>query len=79
LRLSEQLLKSQTVNGKLEQPPRRGLLERFSQFVNDFIKASRNFILDILHKKTANNWENHQRSLKSLVLILGNLKKLFIW
>jgi hypothetical protein len=49
--LSEQLLKSQAVLGNLEQAPRRGLLEGFSQFVNDFIKASRNVILDILHKK----------------------------
>jgi hypothetical protein len=65
--LSEQPLKSQAVNGKLEQPPRRGLLEGFSLFVNDFLKASRNFSWDILHKKTANKCENHQGSLKSIV------------
>jgi hypothetical protein len=66
MRLSEQLIKSNAVKGKLEQAPRRALREGFSQFVNDFLKASRNFIL-VFFTKTANNGENHKRSLKSIV------------
>jgi hypothetical protein len=49
--LFEQLLKSL-----------RGLLDGFSQFVIDIIEAGRNFILDVLRKKTVNNCENRQRS-----------------
>jgi hypothetical protein len=32
--------------------------------VSDFIEASRNFILDFLHKKTAKNCENQMRPFK---------------
>ncbi len=35
---------------------------RISQLVSDFIEASRNFILDFLHKKTTENCENHKWS-----------------
>ncbi len=37
-----------------------GLLRWFLQFVSDFIKASRNFLLDFHHTKTAINCKNHQ-------------------
>jgi hypothetical protein len=47
-RLSEQLLESQAAIGQPEQSFCRG----FSQFDSDFIEESRNFNLDILHKKT---------------------------
>jgi hypothetical protein len=41
------------------------VLEGISQLVpSDFIKASRNFILDFLHKKTTENCEYHKRSFK---------------
>jgi hypothetical protein len=39
-----------------------------SQLVSGLIEASRNFILDVLHKKTPKYWENHQRSSKSTIL-----------
>jgi hypothetical protein len=58
-----------------EQASWRVLLERFSQLVSDFIDASRNFILKFLHKKTAKNCENHQRSLKFTVLNFYDLQK----
>jgi hypothetical protein len=32
--------------------------------VSDFVEASRNFNLDLLHKKTTSNCENHKRSFK---------------
>jgi hypothetical protein len=45
--------------------------------VSDFIEASRNFILDFLHKKATENCENHKRSFKKYptVRILGLSKK----
>ncbi len=58
-RLSEQLSES-----KAAIESQNSSLEGFSQLVCDFIEASRNFILHFLHKKTAKNCENHQRSLK---------------
>jgi hypothetical protein len=39
-------------------------LEGFSQLGSDFKAASRNFILDFLHKKFAKNCDNHLRSFK---------------
>ncbi len=36
--------------------------------VSGLIEASRNFILDVLHKKTPKYWEYHQRSSKSTIL-----------
>jgi hypothetical protein len=41
-----------------------GLLGGFSSLVSDFshfTEASRNFLLDFLHKKTGENFENNQR------------------
>jgi hypothetical protein len=54
----------------------RGFLEAFSQLVSDFIEASRNFILDFLHKKTAKNFENQMRPCiqKELFRFLGSSK-----
>jgi hypothetical protein len=42
----------------------RRLLEGISQLVSDFIKSSRNFILDFRDKKITRNCENHKRSFK---------------
>ncbi len=61
---SEQLLKAQAAIRKPKQALWRGLLEGISQLVSDFIEASRNFILNFLHKKTTENCENHKRSFK---------------
>ncbi len=47
----KQLLKAQAGIRKPEQALWRGLLERISQLVSDFTEASRNYILDFLHKK----------------------------
>jgi hypothetical protein len=38
--------------GDYQKAGTRGLLEEFSQLINDFIETSRNFNLDFLHKKT---------------------------
>jgi hypothetical protein len=46
--------------------------EGFSQFVPDFKEASRNFILDFLHKKTANKFN------KYTVSSFKNFQKIFI-
>ncbi len=77
-RLSEQLSESQAAIRKLEQAPWRRLgtvLEGFSQIVSDFIEASWNFILDFLHKKTAENCENHfSAHSKSIFWFLGPSK-----
>jgi hypothetical protein len=43
----------------------KGLVEGFLQLGSDFIEASRNFILDVLHKKIAKNCEKHYFKLKS--------------
>jgi hypothetical protein len=58
---------------------RTRLLQRvtgFSHLVSGLIEARRNFILDVLHKKTPKHWENHQRSNKSTVF--KTFKKLFV-
>jgi hypothetical protein len=48
--LLEQILESQAAIGKPEKASCSWLLEGFSQLLTDFIKESRNFILDVLHK-----------------------------
>jgi hypothetical protein len=53
MRLSKQLSESQSAIGKPEQASLRGLMEEFLQLGSDFLEASRNFILDFPHKKTA--------------------------
>ncbi len=63
-RVSEQLLKAHEAIRKPKQALWSGLLEGISQLVSDFIEASRNCILDLLHKKTTENCENHKRSFK---------------
>jgi hypothetical protein len=54
-RLSEQLLETKAAIRMPEQDLGSGLLEGFSQLVSEFLEASRNFIFDFLHKKTAQN------------------------
>jgi hypothetical protein len=49
--LQEQLLESQAAIGKPEKVSCSWLLAGFLQLLTDFIEASRNFILDIIHKK----------------------------
>jgi hypothetical protein len=73
-RLSEQFSESQAGFGttfkgtggyqKAGTNSMKRLLEGISQLGSDFIEASRNFILDFLHKKTTENCENHNRSFK---------------
>jgi hypothetical protein len=60
--LSKQLLESQAAIGKPETSFLESVTGRISTIVFDFIEPSSNFILDFLHKKTAKNLENHQRS-----------------
>ncbi len=43
--------------------------------VSDFTEASRNFILDFLHKKTAKNCETIRSHSRKTVLICRTLKK----
>ncbi len=69
-----QLLKPQAAIRKPQQALWRGLLEGISQLISDCIEASRNVILDFLHKKTIENCENQ----KVLFQILGP-SKIFIW
>jgi hypothetical protein len=71
-RLSEQIFERQAAIGKPEQASRRGFLEGFSQLVSDFIEAGRYLILNVLHKKTAKNRENHHT--KSNVSIFRTFK-----
>jgi hypothetical protein len=52
--LSEQLLKSQ----KAGQAPLKKVTGMIFTVSKLFIEASRNFILDFLHKRTAKNCEN---------------------
>jgi hypothetical protein len=52
----------------------RRLVEIILQFVSDFYDGKQNIIFDVLHKKTAKNCENHQRSYKITDLILRTLK-----
>jgi hypothetical protein len=73
-RLSEQFSVSQVAYGTTFRVPggyqkdgitsslKRVNMEGFSQLVSDFIEVSRNFIFEFLHKKTAKNCENNQRS-----------------
>ncbi len=61
--------------GELERASWIGLLEGFLQFVSDFIEAIRIFILNVLHKKTAKNFENRQRSHKKYCFDLQYLQK----
>ncbi len=56
--LSEQLLESQAAGTSFLNR----VTGRFLQSVTDHMEASRNFILDILHKKTAKRCENNQCS-----------------
>jgi hypothetical protein len=73
---SEDCCESRTVRTNIRvtggyRKQRTRLIKRvtgFSHLVSGLIEASRNFILDILHKKTPKYWENHQRSSKSTVL-----------
>jgi hypothetical protein len=44
--------------------------EGFSQLVTDFKEASRNFILDFLHKKTGKNSKNTVSTFRNLKKIL---------
>jgi hypothetical protein len=75
-RLSEQLLETPAAIRKPKQALWRGLLEGFLQLVNAFIEAERNFILDLLQKKTAKNSETISAHSKSKVLILGPSKNI---
>jgi hypothetical protein len=68
--ISEQFLGSQAAFGttfrvtggyrKAETSFLNRVPEGFLQLVCDFIEASRNIIIDLLHKKRAKNSENHQ-------------------
>ncbi len=58
------VLEAQAAIRKPEQALWRGLLEGISQLVIDFLEASRNFILEFLHKKTTKKFENQERSFK---------------
>jgi len=57
---------------------RRGLLERFSQVVSDFIKANRNFKLGFLRKKTTKIVKTISAHSTSTVLIFWTIKEIFI-
>jgi hypothetical protein len=83
-RLSEQFSKSQAgfginfkgTGGYRDQKAGTSSLKRvtgrISQFVSDFIEASRNFILDFLHKKTTENVKTiSAHSKRVLFRILG--------
>jgi hypothetical protein len=56
------------------------LLKGFSQLVSKFSEASRNFILDVLHKMTAKNCIKKKLSVNTIstVLYLGPSNKIFI-
>ncbi len=77
--LSYQLLESHAVFRKKEQAFWRGLLDRFSQLVSDFIEVSRNFIFDFLLKKTAKNVKTISAHTKSTVLIFRTFKKIHLF
>jgi hypothetical protein len=69
----EQFSGSQAAFGKkIHKVPTEGLLEGFSQLESHFIAVSRNFMLDVLHKKTAKNCRNHQiqRSYKNIKVLI---------
>jgi hypothetical protein len=44
-------------------------MEGFSQKVRDFIETGRNFIFDVLSKRKAKSYKNHQLSYKNAILI----------
>jgi hypothetical protein len=76
VRLSEQCLESQAAFGTtlrvsgVYQKAGTSSLKRVTGVIftiSDFIEASRNFMLDFLHKKTANICKNHQRSFQKVL------------
>jgi hypothetical protein len=74
-RLSEQLFESQTAIGRTKLPE-----EVFGKnfTIRNFIEASRNCILDFLHKKAAKIVKTINAHAKSTSLIYRTFKKLFI-
>ncbi len=56
---------------KAEQASWWGLLEWFSQLVSDFIEASRNFMLDVFHKKQPKIVRTFRAAIKSTVFLFN--------
>ncbi len=76
-RVSEQLLKAQAPGSyqKSGTSSLKRVTERNFPICKWFLEASRNFILDFLHKKTTENCENHKRSFKKYCFEIYDLQK----
>jgi hypothetical protein len=60
---------------KAEQASWLGLLKWFSQLVSDFIEASRNFMLDVFHKKQPKIVRTIPAAIKSTVFLFNSFTK----